>query len=147
MKGFGLVVVTLLLFPVILAIVYGWPEFLKKLYDRLRARQGLPPVVLSLRTVYLLACAYSVTVFPLGIYLGMHGYKNVGIVLVVSAGPAVMIAIFGALQAGINYLGSILERRNPAPPYIAQLARGETPEGWKATVSHHSNELPLTRWN
>lgn len=104
MKGIALVAITIIVFPIVFGVIYGWPLFLKHHWDALRRRQGKGPVQLPFKTLYLVALVFGAWTYAIGLLLVDDGNKTPGIVVVLLGMPAWMFVIFGGIDQLLRFI-------------------------------------------
>lgn len=110
MKGIALVVITIVVFPIVFGVIYGWPLFLKNRWDALRRRQGKDPVQLTFKTLYLVALIFGAWTYAIGFLLVEGGNRTLGIIAILLGMPAWMFVIFGGIDRLLRFIAKTIEK-------------------------------------
>jgi hypothetical protein len=103
-KGIALVALTAILFPVIFAVIYGWPTFLKSRIDDRRRKLGLEPLKIPLKFLFAISLIFGLWTYGIGYMLLEDEKQTAGIIIVLLGMPAWMFVIFGGINALIKTL-------------------------------------------
>ena len=110
MKGIALVAITIVVFPIVFGVIYGWPLFLKRHWDALRRRQGKEPVQLPFKTLYLVALFFGAWTYGIGLLLVDDGNKTLGITVILLGMPAWMFVILGGIDQLLRFIAKMIEK-------------------------------------
>ena len=104
MKGIALVVITVVVFPIVFGVIYGWPLFLKSRWDAQRRRQGKAPVHFSFKALFGIALFFGLWTYGIGFMLVDDGNRVPGIIIILLGMPAWMFVIFGGIDQLIRWV-------------------------------------------
>lgn len=108
MKGIVLVAITIIVFPIVFGVIYGWPLLLKQRWDAVRQRQGRGPVHLPFKTLYLVALVFGLWTYAIGFLLVDDGNRTAGIIVILLGMPAWMFVIFAGLDVLLRFIGRVI---------------------------------------
>src|SRR6266700_1291637 len=112
MKGIALVAITIVVFPIVLGVIYGWPQFLKNRWDALRRRRGKEPVRLTFKTLYLVSLMFGAWTYAIGLLLFEDGNRTLGIIAILLGMPAWIVVIFGGIDQLLRFIVRTIEKMN-----------------------------------
>jgi hypothetical protein len=110
MKGIALVAITIIVFPIVFGVIYGWPLFLNHHWDALRRRRGKEPVQLPFKILYLVALVFGAWTYAIGLLLVDDGTKTLGIIVILLGMPAWMFVIFGGIDQLLRSIAKTIEK-------------------------------------